>query len=316
MRRDIGGRSAKGCAVQQQQRSRRQVVAVVSAVAVLGGAAMATALYVRAPDVPRVLPPPAAQEIESAVLAPGIVRMQPWTPADLLDAEPWELFDERHGVAPWREAMPSLRYGRDDAVGDWFVEDAVVRSNPAPCYHIARIVRGVGVDLDQPAADRVAQQIMAWLDPAYFAGVSPPDGLRGCRTRDRSQWGFAIEQVEPVPCALPGSDVRCFRAADWRHDFGERDVWWANLLVFDADTGDQLAVDALHPDVDVDAFNGRIEAALCGAGVTCGGVHWRAGQVYPLADALVVELSPGDIAEVDHGVRLRVARDVIPTQSS
>lgn len=270
----------------------------------------------RAPDVPRVLPPADPDPVERDELAPGIHREQPWTPHAIIAGDPWALFDELEGVAPWHEHLPRSRYGRHEATGAFFVEEAVVQSDPAPCYHLARVVHGVGIDLDEPAASRIAGQIMAWLDPAYFAGVAPPDGLRNCRTRDRSQWGFAIEQVEPVACELPDRDVRCFRAADWRHDFGERDTWWVNQLVFDASSGDELGDADLHPDLDVVALQARITEVMCDAGITCDPVHWRNGQLRPLADSLVVTLSPGDLAGIDQGVELHIDRDVLPTHAT
>jgi hypothetical protein len=302
---------------QRVDRRRRPVLvvvvsAVLSVVVAVAGALVGSS---RAPDVPRVLPPPATAATDTGAIAPGFEREEPWTPAAIVADDPWALFDELEGVAPWRPELPALRFGRDEAVGDFFVEDAVVITDPAPCYRLARVVRGVGVDLDEPAASLVAQQLMAWLDPAYFAGVDPPAGLHGCRTRDRSQWGFAIEQVAPLPCAMPGHDVRCFRTADWRHDFGPRDVWWVSHLVFDATSGERLPDTGLHPDLDLPALHEQVAEVLCDAAVTCDPVLWRDGQMLPLADALVLELSPGDLAEADEGVRLRIARDVLPTRS-
>lgn len=265
------------------------------------------------PNVPRVLPPPDAAPAAFGELAPGIVREEPWTPADIVDEDPWAMFDELDGVAPWRHRLPHARYGRDATLGAYFVEEAVVLTEPAPCYHFARIVRGVGVDLDEPAASRITGQIMAWMDPPYFAGVDPPEGLRSCATSDRSQWGFVIEQVEPVACALPGREVRCFVAAEWRHDFGDRDRWWVNQLVFDAASGDLLADADLHADLDVAGLQALVGEVLCDAGLTCDPVGFDGSQLRPTADSVVVFLSPGDLEGVDDGVQLRIDRDVLPT---
>jgi hypothetical protein len=280
-----------------------------AAVVVALGAAFGSS---RPPDVPPALPPPAPAMVQLGPLAPGIVREQPWSPTGIVGDDPWSSFDEQEGVAAWRDHLPGLRFGRDEAVGDFFVEDAVVITDPAPCYHLARIVRGVGVDLAEPAATQVAGQLMSWLDPAYFAGIEPPPGLRGCRTRDRTQWGFAIEQVAPLDCAVPGRQVRCFRVADWRHDFGERDAWWASALVFDATTGERLADVELHPQLDLPALRARVTEVLCDAAVNCGRIGWRDGQLLPLGDSIVLELSSGDLDEAGDGVRLRIDREVLP----
>ncbi len=299
-------------------RPRRPVLAIIAMLPLAVVAAVVFSMLgaLGEPDVPRVLPPPDAGPVEVGELEPGIVREAPWTPSSIIDGDPWALFDDLEGVAPWREHLPRSRYGRDPALGAYFVEEAVVLSDPAPCYHLTRIVRGVGVDLDEPAASRIAGQLMAWLDPAYFAGITPPDGLRDCQTRDRSQWGFAIEQVEPVACDLPDRDVRCFRAADWRHDFGERDTWWVDQLVFDAASGDEIADPELHPGLDVAALHVRLGEVLCDAEITCDPVQWRDGQLRPLAGSLVVALSPSDLHGLDQGVQLRIDRSVLPTRAT
>lgn len=302
----------------QRVRRRRPVQAVFGMLplAVVVALAMSLAGAAREPDVPRVLPPPQAEATRVGQVAPGFVLEDPWTPAVILDGDPWDMFDAEDGVAPWREHLPRVRHGRDPALGAYFVEDAVVLTEPGPCYHLARVVRDVGVDLDEPAGSRISAQIMAWLDPPYFAGVSPPEGLRDCRTRDRSQWAFVVEQVEPVACAVPGRDVRCFRTADWRHDFGPRDTWWVNDLVFDAASGDQLGDADLHPDLDVGALHQRVGEILCDADVTCAPVRWRAGQLRPLEGALVLHLSPGDVDDLDGPVQLSIDRDVLPRRAS
>ena len=264
------------------------------------------------PDAPSSLVPdgsPAGVRHAAA----GISVSSGWRPEVVFGgADPWAVVDPHEGVRAWVEALPRLRLAYDDA-GRLLVEDAVVLRDPAPCYHVARVVRRVGVGLPPPAGPAIAQQIEGWLAPPYFSPARLPDGSGPCEGPSRSRFGFAIEQAEPLTCEIPGRDVLCVTVAKWRFDFAERDEWTAAHLVFDATDGATLTEDAMHPGLDVAAFDALVDEVVCAAGGRCDGLPPREGRVRPTRDALIVELSPGEGALPEHGsVRVSVPRDALP----
>jgi len=248
----------------------------------------------------------------------GITLTEGWRPTGLIEVEdPWTLLDPVDGVAGWVEHLPRIRISYDD-VGRLFVEDAVVLRDPAHCYHLARIVRRVGVGLPPPVGPAIAQQLESWLEPPYFSGVRSPVGRGPCSGSDRTQWGFSIEQAEPLPCSVPDRDVVCFTLAKWRYDFGSRDLWTSTHRAFDVRTGERLSDDELHPDLDLVAFDVLVNTAVCVMGGSCDGVAAREGRIHPTRTSLVVELSPGEAAQPTHGsLRLSIPRHILPlTQTS
>ena len=246
-------------------------------------------------------------------LAAGITVTPGWRPEELFDgADPWSLVDPVDGVRPWVEDLPRLRLAYDDA-GRLLVEDAAVVRDPARCYHLARIVRRVGVGLPPPAGPAIAEQVEGWLAPPYFSAVPPPEGSGPCDGRDRSRFGFAIEQAEPLACEVPGRDVLCVTVAKWRYDFGQRDGWTSAHLAFDVSDGAPLDEGSLHPGLELAAFDALVDEVLCAAGGWCDGVPPREGRIRPTRTALVVELSPGEGAAAEHGsLRVTVPRRALP----
>jgi len=243
----------------------------------------------------------------------GITLSTGWQPDGLLgDADAWALLDPVAGVRPWISLLPRLRLFYDDA-GRLFVEDAAVVADPAPCYHLARIVRSVGVGLPPPVGPHVAAELEGWLEPPYFSGVRTPAGQGPCSRGSRTPWGFAIEQAEPLACEVPGRDIVCFTLGKWRYDFGARDLWTSTHRAFDVSTGDRLDDAELHPGLDVAAFDALVDEAVCVSGGRCDGVVPREGRIHPTRAALIVELSPGEAADVMHGsLRLTVPRRALP----
>ena len=284
-------------------------VLMLSVVATPRGPAVGAALP-PAPPVPLV----AADDALSAHhLASGITVTPGWRPEVLFaGVDPWSLIDPVDGVRPWVDELPRLRLAYDDA-GRLLVEDAAVVRDPARCYHVARVVRRIGIGLPPPAGPAIAQQVEGWLSPPYFSAVRTPEGSGPCDGRDRSRFGFAIEQAEPLACVVPGRDVVCVTVAKWRFDFGERDAWTSAHLVFDAADGAPLDDAALHPDLDLAAFDALVDEVVCAAGGRCDGVPLREGRVRPTWGALVVELSPGEGAATEHGsLRVTVPRRALP----
>ena len=269
-------------------------------------------------DAPFPPPAPASLVVADAALAArhvdaGIMLASGWRPEVLFgDVDPWSLVDPVDGVRPWVAELPRLRVAYDDA-GRLLVEDAAVVSDPTRCYHVARVVRRVGVGLPPPAGPAIAEQVEGWLAPPYFSAVRPPEGSGPCDGRDRSSFGFSIEQAEPLACEVPGRDVWCVTVAKWRYDFGARDEWTSAHLVFDAVDGAPLDDGSLHPDLDVAAFDALVDTVVCAAGGRCDGAPPREGRVRPTPTALVVELSPGEGAAVEHGsLRITVPRRALP----
>jgi hypothetical protein len=246
----------------------------------------------------------------------GVTLTTGWQPSGVIDAEdPWALLDDRDGVAAWVERLPRIRISYDGA-GRLFVEDAVVVPDPAHCYHLARVVRSVGVGLPPPVGPHIASQLEAWLEPPYFSGVRNPIGRGPCSGSDRSQWGFAVEQAEPLPCVVPGREVVCFTLAKWRYDFGPRDVWTSTHRAFDLRTGERLSDEELHPGLDLGEFDALVGRAVCAMGGRCDGIPPREGRIHPTRTALVIELSPGEAAELAHGsLRLTIPRRILPLTS-
>ena len=297
---------------------RGPVAVAVSTLALLIGSLVAT---VPGPAVDTVLPPAPAPALQPADVtlaaehaALGIRVTAGWHPRHVMpEADPWALFDGADGVRAWRHVLPRLRVA-NDAQGRLLVEDAVVLSDPGPCYHVARIVRGVSVGLPEPQGSAVAREIEGWLAPPYFSAVRVPAGSGPCRGRDRSHWGFAIEQVEPLACTVPGRDVLCVTLATWRYDFGRRDEWTSTRLVFDTSDGMLLDDASLHPDLDLAAFDGLVADVVCAAGGRCDGLAPRDGRLHPTATAIAVELSPGEGADAQHGsLRVSIPRRLLPT---
>ena len=284
-------------------------VLVLSVVATPRGPAVGAALP-PAPPVPLVA---ADDALSARHLASGITVTPGWRPEVLFaGVDPWSLIDPVDGVRPWVDELPRLRLAYDDA-GRLLVEDAAVVRDPARCYHVARVVRRIGVGLPPPAGPAIAQQVEGWLSPPYFSAVRTPEGSGPCDGRDRSRFGFAIEQAEPLACVVPGRDVVCVTVAKWRFDFGERDAWTSAHLVFDAADGAPLDDAALHPDLDLAAFDALVDEVVCAAGGRCDGVPLREGRVRPTWGALVVELSPGEGAAAEHGsLRVTVPRRALP----
>ena len=275
----------------------------------------------RGPATGSTLPPaePSPLVVADAGLARdhaarGISVSSGWHPATLFgDDDPWALLDPLDGVRPWMDALPRLRLAYDEA-GRLLVEDAAVVADPARCYHLARIVRRVGIGLPPPAGPAIAQQVEGWLAPPYFSAVRPPFGSGPCDGRDRSRFGFAIEQAEPLVCEVPGRDVLCVTVAKWRYDFGARDEWTSAHLAFDTLDGAPLDDGSLHPDLDVAAFDALVDEVVCAAGGRCDGIPAREGRVLPTWDALVVELSPGEGAAAEHGsLRVTIPRAALPS---
>ena len=288
-------------------------VAAMLALAALAGAPTppAEGALPPAPAVP--LRPSDAARVDE-LRANGVTLAPGWVPTGVFgDVDPWTLVRPGRGVAAWVEALPQLRFGEDAATGTWFVEDAVVLREPAACYHVARIVRSVGVALPSPAGEAIADVLTSWLEPRYFTAVPTPVGPGPCSTTDRSQWGFAIEQAMPSTCALPEREVVCFTVAKWRSDAGARDGWTSAHLTFDAVSGEQLQDTDLHPQLDVAALRALAAEVLCVHGAECADVRWRSGQIVPQLDHLVVELSPGEGADPVHGsLRLVIPRTLLP----
>jgi len=263
-------------------------------------------------------PPPVPLEVRDAErmaahTAAGITVSAGWEPTVVFASDdPWGLFDERDGVRGWIDELPRLRLAYDRA-GRLLVEDAAVVTDPARCYHLSRVVRRVGVGLPPPAGPAIAEQLEAWLEPPYFSAVRAPAGVGPCTGTDRSRWGFAIEQAEPLECAVPGRDVWCATLAKWRSDFGQRDEWTATHRAFDVTDGTRLDDSELHDGLDVLALDLLVADVLCAAGGRCDGVPPREGRIHPTRDALSVELSPGEGADPRHGSLLvRIPRRSLP----
>jgi hypothetical protein len=291
---------------------------IAAAVAVVLAASVVTTA--RGAGDAGTLPPPAALPLEARDVqrlaehrAAGITVTPGWEPTGLFGSrDPWELVDSVDGVRGWISELPGLRLAYDPT-GRLLVEDAVVVPDPARCYHLARVVRRVGIGLPPPAGPAIAEQLEAWLEPPYFSGVRAPVGVGPCTGRDRARWGFAIEQAEPLACEVPGREVLCVTLAKWRSDFGERDAWTSTHRAFDVSDGTRLDDGALHPDLDVQAFDGLVEDVLCAAGGRCDGVPPREGRVHPTHEALIVELSPGEGAHPRHGsLRVSIPRRSLP----
>ena len=246
--------------------------------------------------------------------AAGITLTPGWQPVGVFDdVDPWSLVDASEGVRGWIDVLPRLRASYDPA-GRLLVEDAVVVADPARCYHLARIVRSIDVGLAPPVGPAIASQLEGWLAPPYFSPVRMPAGSGPCTGQDRSGFGFAIEQAEPLACEVPGREALCATVAKWRYDFGPRDEWTAAHLVFDTGDGRILGDDELHPALDLAAFDALVEEVVCAAGGRCDGVPPREGRVRPTRAALVVELSPGEGAGAEHGsLSVRIPRHVLPT---
>ena len=274
----------------------------------------------RGPTSPELLPPQAAVSLPVAqpdearrIAALGIVLSEGWQPSDVIEAsDPWALLDASDGVRTWIDRLPRVRMDYDDA-GRLFVEEAAVIADPAACYHLARVVRRVGVGLPPPVGTDIAAQIEAWLEPPYFSAAPSPDGRGTCGGIDRSQWGFAIEQAEPLPCVVPGHDAMCFTLAKWRYDFGARDEWTATHRAFDTNSGQRLDDEDLHPGLDIAAFDALVDDAVCAMGGRCDGVPPREGRLHPTHASIAVEFSPGEAADPVHGsLRLTIPRRSLP----
>ena len=301
--------------------ARGPILVASGVVALLLGAALQAYSLRDDPTMPAALPPPppvpltASDPSEAERLgAAGIALTQGWQPSGIIAAvDAWDVVDPVSGVRAWIDRLPRVRIAYDDA-GRLLVEDAVVIADPAHCYHLARTVRRVGVGVPPPVGPHVAAQLEAWLEPPYFSGVRSPVGRGPCAGPDRTQWGFAIEQAEPLDaCVVPAREVICFTLAKWRYDFGARDTWTSTHRVFDVTTGERLDDSELHPGIDVAAFDALVDHAVCTLGGRCDGVPPREGRIHPTRRALIVELSPGEAAEEDRGsLRLTVDRRIIP----
>jgi hypothetical protein len=297
--------------------ARGPLIVAVGLVALL---AVSVVVTPRGPTGAAALPPPPAEPLAAADpdasarhAAAGITVGPGWRPTGVFgDIDPWTLFDAVDGVGGWADELPRLRLAYDDA-GRLLVEDAAIVRDPARCYHLARIVRRVGVGVPPPAGPEIAQRIESWLEPPYFSSVPVPRGGGPCTGPDRSAHGFAIEQAEPLACEVPGREVLCVTVAKWRYDFGARDAWTSAHLTFDVTDGRQLGDEELHPGLDLVAFDALVDAVVCAAGGRCDGVPPREGRVHPTRSALVVELSPGEGADARHGsLRVTVPRSALP----
>jgi hypothetical protein len=275
----------------------------------------------RGPGGAAGLPPAAPVPLEArdatalaALTARGVTVTAGWEPTGLLEVDdPWALARGEDGVRPWIDLLPRLRLAYDPA-GRLLVEDAAVIADPARCYHLARVVRSIGVGLAPPAGPAIAEQLESWLEPPYFSAVRMPPGSGPCSGRDRSQWGFAIELAEPLPCHVPGRDVLCVTLAKWRYDFAARDVWTSTHRTFDVTDGSRLDDAQLHPGLDVVAFDHLVAEAVCAAGGRCDPIPMREGRIHATRTALAVELSPGEGADRVHGsLRVTVPRRALPT---
>jgi hypothetical protein len=294
----------------------------VGAIVLLGTAAVLGrgSVVDRGPSAPPSLPPvaattlvPAQPERAEEFTRMGITLTEGWKPSGLIEGDDaWQLLDPADGVRAWIDRLPRVRMEYDDA-GRLFVEEATVIADPAECYHLARVVRRVGIGVPPPAGSDIADQLEAWLEPPYFSAAPTPDGRGPCGAVGRSQWGFAIEQAEPLPCVVPDHDAVCFTLAKWRYDFGERDEWTSTHRAFDATSGQRLDDTDLHPGLDVEAFDALVDAAVCAMGGRCDGVPSREGRLHPTRSSIVVELSPGEAADPAHGsLRLTVPRRALP----
>jgi len=304
------------------ERTRRAALVAVGLVALVAtaGALSDPASTRRGSPPPKQLPPPAAvalvpaQPDEAARLATlGITLTQGWQPSRLIEVEDaWGLLDTADGVRPWIDLLPRVRIDYDDA-GRLFVEEAAVIADPAECYHLARVVRRVAVGVPPPAGPDIALQIEAWLEPPYFSPAPSLEGRGRCGSVGRTQWGFAIEQAEPLPCVVPEHDVVCFTLAKWRYDFGARDEWTSTHRAFDTRSGRRLDDSELHPGLDLAAFHVVVDDAVCAMGGRCDGIAPREGRLHPTRTSIVVELSPGEAADAAHGsLRLTVPRRALP----
>jgi len=297
--------------------ARAPVLVATALAAVLAGSVLSAA---RGSADGGSLPPPARVPLEvrdaprmAEHEAAGITVTVGWGPEGrFAPDDPWDLVEDRDGVRAWIAALPGLRMAYDPD-GRLLVEDAVVVADPARCYHLARVVRRVGVGLPPPAGPTIAEQLEAWLEPPYFSAVRAPSGVGPCTGGDRSRWGFAIEQAEPLACAVPGRAVLCVTLAKWRSDFGERDVWTSTHRAFDVVDGTRLDDGALHAGLDVHAFDALVDDVLCAAGGRCDGIPPREGRIHPTRTALNVELSPGEGAHPRHGsLRVSIPRRSLP----
>lgn len=301
----------------------RRSALIASAVLLIGTAAALWLGVERGTEPPPSLPPRAATALvptdpqQAELLARmGITLSQGWQPTDLIgDGDAWQLLDPSDGVRTWIDRLPRVRMTYDDS-GRLFVEEAVVIADPAACYHLARVVRKVGVGVPPPAGPDIAAQIEAWLEPPYFSAAPSPDGRGSCGRVGRSQWGFAIEQAESLPCAVPQIDTVCFTLAKWRYDFGARDEWTSTHRTFDAKSGRRLDDADLHPGLDLEAFHILIDDAVCAMGGRCDGVPPREGRLHPTRAAIAVEFSPGEASDPVHGsLRLTIPRRSLPLLS-
>ncbi len=309
----------------QRPRTPVAIATVVGiAVLILSITSLSIASWDRNPSGPPVLPPApdvpiGASNAEGTTrfAQQGITLTTGWRPTGLIEGgRAWDLARSPEGVAAWVDHLPRLRMVYDDA-GRLFIEDATVITAPAPCYHLARVVRRIGVGLPPPIGPEIAGQLEAWLEPPYFSAVPTPDGRGRCGGIDPADLGFAIEQAEPLACVVPGRTTACFTLAKWRYDFGARDVWTSTHRAFDATTGRRLDDGELHPGLDLAAFDRLVDAAVCAFGGRCDGIPAREGRLHPTRTAIAVEFSPGEAADAVHGsLRLTIPRHALPIDAT
>lgn len=298
----------------------RWVAAVtLASAAVLFGAAAALEGGVDAAPAGGAALPPAALTARAGAAGPsGVTAAVAATTVTLADGTtfgpgvahealvgppgPWVGWDADRGVAAW----PELLRPRVTLVvpGERFVEEAYVAATPAPCYAFHRTVTDLDVGIDGPVGARIAAELLTWLEPPYFAGEVASDDDPRCRDRPRAAYGFAVEEVGRVACAVPdGPELRCFLVAQWAWHLGDVDVRRVAHLVFERATGTLLDGEALHPGVDPAAVDARVSALVCAAGGRCAPLVLGPGQVHPTRSGLVVDLAPGEAADAALGTR-------------
>ena len=260
--------------------------------------------------------PPSTPDSPASPLPPERLTPGPWDgSAEELAAlgvvvtdgfSPHEHLGRTDGILNWpaREEMP-------EAIGDPPVldglgplaVDARVERYPVSCVSWTRRIAGVDAG-DGEAAGRIAQHIL-WTAigvsrdfSRWFATEEDCEGI------GETFFGDSYQELAEEPCVVPdGPELRCFVLADFGYPPAAAHTYLRHhQLVFDATTGERLALDALLAAAGLDP-SGALEATQRIVRTVTSTRFAEVRQARPTADGLVFGFSPYEAGSFAQGTR-------------